>query len=55
MLAARRGDAALVQTLLNAGADRARTDRGGRTAADHARDSGHDALARRLQAAGGKP
>ena len=55
MLAARRGDAALVQLLLNAGADPARTDRAGRSAVDHARDAGHAALAQRLQVGSIKP
>ena len=50
MLAARRGDEALVRLLLAAGADRARTDPGGRTAADLARQQGHAALAPLLTA-----
>jgi ankyrin repeat protein len=48
MLAAARGDTALVQRLLAAGADANRRDARGRTAADHARLAGHEALARHL-------
>ena len=50
MLAARRGDEALVRLLLAAGADRARTDPSGRTAAALARQQGHAALAPLLSA-----
>ncbi len=48
MLAAARGDAARVEQLLAAGADRSQRDRKGWTAADHARHAGHEALAQRL-------
>ena len=48
MLAAARGDTALVERLLAAGADRSQTDHRGWTAADHARHAGHQALAQRL-------
>ena len=45
MWAARRGDAALVRLLLDAGADAGRTDHDGQTAAALARAAGHGALA----------
>jgi ankyrin repeat protein len=45
MLAARRGDEAVVRLLLAAGADRAKTDAAGRTAAELARQQGHATLA----------
>lgn len=48
MLAAAKGDAAMVERLLAAGADRSQTDHRGWTAADHARHAGHEALAQRL-------
>lgn len=48
MLAAAQGDAARVERLLAAGADRSQTDHRGWTAADHARHAGHPALAQRL-------
>ncbi len=50
MLAARRGDEALVRLLLAAGADRNRTDPAGRTAAELARQQGHATLAALLSA-----
>ncbi len=52
MSAARHGDEALVDLLVDAGADLATRDEGGRSAADHAREAGHDALAERLTPVG---
>ncbi len=49
MWAARRGDAALVRLLLDAGADVARTDRSGQTAAAQAHAAGHKALAQQIE------
>lgn len=43
------GQVPLVDLLLAAGADVGATDPGGRTAADHAREAGHPALAERLR------
>ena len=51
MLAAMRGDDGMVRVLLAAGADRARHDQRGASAADYARRAGHEALARRLEPA----
>ncbi|MDR2128468.1 MAG: ankyrin repeat domain-containing protein [Burkholderiaceae bacterium] len=51
MLAAGRGDHALVRKLLQTGADARRKDAQNRTAADHARQAGHADLARLLDAA----
>jgi ankyrin repeat protein len=44
MLAARRGDAALIRLLLDAGADAQRRDSEGLSAADHATQSGQTAV-----------
>jgi ankyrin repeat protein len=51
MLAAARGDGALVRLLLDVGADARRTDRDGLTAASHARRASHPALADQIEAA----
>jgi ankyrin repeat protein len=48
MAAAQHGDAALVDLLIAAGTDVAPRDQHGRSAADHARDAGHIALAEKL-------
>lgn len=48
MAAAAAGRTEVVELLLEAGADPSRRDPAGRTAADHARAAGHDALAERL-------
>jgi ankyrin repeat protein len=46
--AAGKGHAETVETLLRNGADRTLKDFGGRSAADHAREGGHQAVSRRL-------
>jgi ankyrin repeat protein len=50
MWAAQRGDRAMVDLLLSAGARPTAVDRNGLTAADHARATGHTELANRLAA-----
>ncbi|QTD46508.1 ankyrin repeat domain-containing protein [Ottowia testudinis] len=49
--AARRGDVGMARLLLAAGADPRRPDRQGASAIDHARQAGHEALARHLEQA----
>jgi ankyrin repeat protein len=54
MLAAERGDAALIQLLLDAGADTQRLDREGLSAADWARRSGQTHVLPLLQSLPGR-